>query len=111
MLGKAQMDLMAPMLLQMENQSIQVVKVHLHMRVSEWTALGKIEKIVAVRNDIAKLAQQARPSGTLVGVGEVKSADPIVGQTSKHLTENHFTSTHGDMLKHNIRMKEIENAG
>ena len=54
MLGKSEMDPMAPMLMQMEDQPIHVVAVHLHVGVSQGTALCEIDKAVGGRNDLAK---------------------------------------------------------
>jgi hypothetical protein len=54
MLGKSEMDSMASMLMQMVDQAIHVVAVHLHVGVSEGTALCKIDKAVCGRNDLAK---------------------------------------------------------
>ena len=54
MFGKSEMDSMASMLMQMEDQAIHVVAVHLHKGVSEGTALCEIDKAVGGRNDLAK---------------------------------------------------------
>ena len=102
---------MASMLMQMEDQAIHVVAVHLHKGVSEGTALCKIDKAVGGRNDLAKSVDQSYPSGDATRIGEVKRADSVVSQAVKHLTENHFTAPRRDVLKHDERMKEIEVAG
>ena len=54
MLGKSEMDSMTSMLMQMEDQAVHVVAVHLHVGVSDGTALCKIHKAVGGRNDLAK---------------------------------------------------------
>ena len=111
MFGKSEMDPMASMLMQMEDQPIHVVAVHLHKGVSEGTALYKIDKAVGGRNDLAKSVYQSYPPGDATRIGEMKRADSVVGQASKHLTENHFTAPRRDVLEHDERMKEIEVAG
>jgi hypothetical protein len=54
MFGKSEMDPMASMLMQVVDQPIHVVAVHLNKGVSEGTALCKIDKAVGGRNDLAK---------------------------------------------------------
>src|SRR6266498_2824630 len=111
MIAEPEVNTMTPLLLQMYEQPVDIVVVHLHIRISERRAFHKIGKVVDQREGRAKFTRQASPAGNATRVNEVKGANSVVRQAPEQGAKNHFAAPRRDVLKHDERVKEVEVAG